>query len=227
MPPNERNRQAAGGSRWSATRPSLEYQHAFDLCAVEVHRTEGPVALFASSPFYTREMLHRLRGCNVTLVPLGDWDAAGIDLAVPAQDVQAGAVVWAGPEHGNGEQMLERIDRALLPGGRLCIVASGWLARFLPEWQRDADRPGQRPAGLRRIAGWLRRSGLVVESVRGFHGLESTLWGYASRLASAIGRPDLADRCHFQMRATYAVSGWQARWTPVQVVVAHKGSGHD
>ena len=38
-------------------RPSLEYQHAFDQCAVDCHRVGGPVAVIASSAFYARELL--------------------------------------------------------------------------------------------------------------------------------------------------------------------------
>lgn len=227
MPPNEYNRPTAGASGWSATRPSLEYQHAFDFCAVQAHRAQGPVALLASSPFYARELLPRLRGCDVALVPLGDWDAETAGLAVSAGDVQAAAIVWAGPERGDDDAVLERIERALLSEGCLCIVAAGWLARILPEWQRETDRPGHRPAGLRRIAGRLKSRGFVVESDRGFHGPESILWGYASRLMRALGRADLADRCHFRMRARYAVGGGQARWAPVQVIVMRKGSSDD
>ena len=41
-------------------RPSLEYQHAFDLCASEIQRRGGPCVLRSSSPFYARELLKRI-----------------------------------------------------------------------------------------------------------------------------------------------------------------------
>lgn len=231
QPPTERQSHAQASAAdsmcWSATRPSLEYQHAFDFCAVEAHRTEGHVALLASSPFYAREMLRRLRGSEASLIPVGGWDASAAGAAVADPSVQAKAAVWAGPEQQDGEQVLEQVDQVLVPEGCLYIVTSGWLARFLPEWQRDADRPGERPASPQHTAGWLRRGGFVVESAQGFHGPESTLWGYTSRLMAALGRGDLADRCYFQMRARYVVSGWQARLAPVVVLVARKRLGHD
>lgn len=215
-------------------RPSLEYQHAFDLCAVEVQRAGGPVQVIAGSPFYARELLKRFDSRTSVLFPawnpnlsteeladsLGEeavW--AGLQSGLSAR-AQAGAVVWAEPEMQDAERFAGEISRALQPGARLCVVASGWLARYLPERQRLVDRPAGHPAGLRRTRYWLRRAGLTIEAAYGFHGPMSMLLGYASGLAGRLRRPDLADRCHFGMRAHFSVSGWQAFWAPVGVLVA-------
>ena len=66
---DHQSRRRAG---WWWERPSLEYQHAFDLCAVEVCRDGGEVAVFASSPFYARELLKRFAGKRVRLVSVGN-----------------------------------------------------------------------------------------------------------------------------------------------------------
>lgn len=217
-------------------RPSLEYQHAFDLCAVEVHRIDRPVAVFASSPFYARELLKRLGTCETALVPIGGWSSSptsiGELLGPEVEDanvqtlerlnIQTKTVMWAEPEREGGEQVLKRINQMLFPGGHLYTIASGWLARFLPEWQHHDDRPGERPAGLWQTTKWLRQGGFTVEAMCGFHGPKSIIWGYAFRLMERLGRSDLADRCLFKMRAVYVVSGRQAMWTPVSVILTRK-----
>lgn len=44
-------------------RPSLEYQHVFDICAAQVQHCGAPAALRASSSFYARELLKRMMPC--------------------------------------------------------------------------------------------------------------------------------------------------------------------
>ncbi|MGC8786378.1 MAG: hypothetical protein ACP5Q1_03015 [Anaerolineae bacterium] len=217
--------------------PSLEYQYAFDLCAVEAQHTGGQVALFASSPFYARELLKRLAGCEITLVAIGEWSRwahdlqawlgaeiapSAFSLAPPYHRTRVHCAVWAEPERTSGAQALRDMGEMLLPGGKLCVIASGWLARFLPEWQRNKSRPSTHPAGLRQAIAWLRHSGFAVKACDGFHGPQSILWGYASRWMERLGRGDSADRCLFQMRATYAVRGWQALLAPVGLTCARR-----
>jgi hypothetical protein len=217
-------------------RPSLEYQHAFDLCAVEAHRIDRPVAVFASSPFYARELLKRLGGCEAWLVPTGSWSSSSTNIdellspevkdanvqTLERLDVQTKTVMWAEPEQESSEQVLKHIHQMLLPSGHLYVIASGWLARFLPEWRGHDDPPGEHPVGLRRTTRWLQQSGYRIEAMYGFHGPMSILWGYAFRLMERLGRGDLADRCLFKMRAGYVVNHWQAMWTPVSVIFARK-----
>jgi hypothetical protein len=227
-------------------RPSLEYHHAFDLCAVELHRVGGPLAVFAGSPFYARELLKRLPACGGMLFALGGWASPAADLvsllgpelaatpfrlAAGADDLtRVPAAVWAEPESEGGEQVLAQIQEILLPAGHLYVVSSGWLARYLPEWQRPGDQPAVRPAGWRPLARWLRRGGFVVRALYGFHPPASVMWGYAFRLQHLLGRPELADRCHLRMRAVYVACGHRALGqavaaaTPVRVVVASRGA---
>jgi len=219
---------------WWVERPSLEYQHAFDLCAVEVHRVQGPVAVFASRPFFAREVLKRLTGCEAALVPIGSWGSSREDvggLLGPEADapvvrmaecarLQVRSVVWVEPQQQGGERALDHIRRILPPDGKVCVIVSGWLARFLPEWRQVERRLAEPPAGLWWTFQRLRQAGLRVETLHGFHGLSSILWSYAWRGLARLGRDDWADRCHFQMRAQYAVSGLQAFTTPVGVGIA-------
>jgi len=230
--------QSAFCDGWSITRPGLEYQYACDLCAVQVHRTGGPVAPFASGPFYARALLKRLEGSQIVFCPVGkwgdesrdDWGALSpevtwerIELIEPASKVVPLSVsdaIWAEPERGDGRATLETIRQKLHPTGRLWVITSGGLSRFLPEWRRAEDRPARDPAGRRQTLRWLRQSGFRVQSQYGFHGPVSIFWGYASRLMECLGRGDLADRCLFRMRAGYSVSGGQTLWVPVGVSLA-------
>jgi hypothetical protein len=221
---------------WWVERPSLEYQHAFDVCAVEVRRRGGEVAVFANSTFYARELLKRLQGMQVRLFPVGNWSSHG-------QGVQSGfgpqmdssgspargtsrpwlrSVVWAEPEWEKGQRELAWLGRMFLPGGNLYVISSSWLSRFLPEWTRRDDRPAQRRAGFLHTKAWLRRAGFVLEGLYGFHGPESILWGYTSRWMARLGRGDWADRCHSRMRAGYVVSGWQSLLAPVVLAEAKR-----
>jgi hypothetical protein len=234
-------------------RPGLEYQHAFDVCAVEAHRRGGPVVLSASSPFYARELVKRIEALQPAglVIPgryggrealearLGPEVQVGTTRTVQARGATlwaepegasplgrsgtlATTAVWAEPEGGDAERVLAAIERVLAPGGRLCAVTTGWLRRALPEWQREKDRPAERPVGLGRTVRWLRRAGFAVEATYGFHGPASMVWGFASRLPAAVGREELVDRCLAAMRKTYVVGGWHARWAPVSVVLARR-----
>lgn len=227
------NLQAVEQSRPVYTRSSsLEYQYAFDLCAARAYAAAGSVALVASSAFYSAEIGRRMTGC--TLVPTSP--AAGpVDglaslngdriqsIPLAGWNREAGTVVWAEPEPEGSDAVLGAIGRNLSAGGSLYAVSSSGLARALPEWKQDAAPGGRRPLGPRRTLALLRAATFVIEEMYGFHGPASVAWSYLSRAAAGIGRADLADRCHFQMRATYVVSGWLSLLAPVCVIVAHCG----
>ncbi len=222
---------------WWVERPSLEYQHAFDLVALEVHREGGDVAVFASSSFYARELLKRLQGIQVRFFPVGDggsqardlhgWSgpaaASSGSLRLESKQSFLRAAVWAEPEWERAQEVLAWLGQILLPGNKLYVIASSWLSRFLPEWTRPDDHPAQHRTGFLRTSAWLRRAGFVFERLYGFHGPQSVLWGYASRWMALLGRGDWADRCHFQMRDGYVVSGWQSLLTPVVLSVVRRG----
>lgn len=235
--PQQIDHQSRHRAGWWVERPSLEYQHAFDLCSVEICREVGEVAVFASSPFHARELLKRFQGKRVRLFPVGNWSSQARDSegmsgpevvfsgssTLETNQSWLGAVVWAEPEWEGGQELLPWIGEVLLPGSNLYVIASSWLSRFLPEWAQLDDRPAQRRAGILHTWAWLRRAGFVCERLYGFHGPLSALWGYASRWMAQLGRGDWADRCHFQMRAGYIVRGWQSLLAPVVVVVAKRG----
>ncbi len=225
----------------SVTRPSLAYQHAFDLCASAVHATSLAPVVLASGEFYTREFVRRLSMCQTRLVPVA-WQVSFDDLTrllegevempelvdLSVWNGQTRAIIWAEPDLHFPVAVLGKIRRLLLPGGRLYVVVSGGLAGALPEWQ-EADRqrpvegrPAPNPAGLLWTLKHLRRSGFTIESVYGFHSPRSIFWSLAQRIFSFWGRDDVADRCHFRMRADYVVQGVAALWTPVAVVWAKK-----
>ncbi|MBN1137159.1 MAG: hypothetical protein JXM73_11270 [Anaerolineae bacterium] len=228
---------------WAVQRPGLEYQHAFDLCAMGLHRAQGPVAVVASRPFYARELLKRTTDLDRQLILASESDLsnAAIEEGLGPEvdrthlriergldphtglDPDMGAAVWAEPIRANARVTLQAIRQALIPGGPLYILVSGWLARFLPEWKAGETRTGGIPLGwdsLRRA----RQAGFAIEKQYGFHPPTSVAWGYMSRMMDRLGRGDLADRCLFKMRACYVVAGWRASWTPLRLIVTRKES---
>jgi hypothetical protein len=102
--------------------------------------------------------------------------------------------------------------------GSAVVFASGLMSRL----QRNGDRPADTSIQLRQVARWLRQAGFVLQDLYGFHGPASAMWGQALRVLERCGRSDLADRCRFRMRGEYVVTGWQAEWSPLGVLVARK-----
>jgi hypothetical protein len=217
--------------------PGLEYQHAFDMCAVGACQTRHSLAVVVSSPFYARDILRRLPVAQfqqVQMVLTGNARAlAGSDTLlqagarassrvriVPHLDSPVARVVWAEPEQRESEHISHALRSRLLPDGSLYIISSGALVRFLPEWHAAGPRPAQQPSGMVRTLRLLRRNHLAIRAVYGFHGPVSIGWGYSGRLLNRLRRSDLADRCQVAMRAAYVVQGWQAFFAPVCVIVA-------
>ena len=87
-------------------RPSLEYQHACDLCASEVQRCGGPAILRASSPFYGRELLKRcdaLRPAQVVTEGMGEELQEILRRLGPEVDVvEAWSIDVSQPRPGGG-----------------------------------------------------------------------------------------------------------------------------
>jgi hypothetical protein len=217
-------------------RLSLEYQYAFDFCAVALQRVVGPIAVLASHPFYARELGGRLDGAQVRLFAVPNWrrQPENVRAWLGEQSVGAGvglnrlsassiaAVVWAEPEREGGPELLARIGQLIAPGGRLYVVTSSPMRRFLPRWLPRGWRPAQHPAGHRATLHWLQRAGWCLERRYGFHGPRSVLWGLAARVAAAWERRDWVDRCRAAMRVHYVVRGTQAAIAPVAVLVVRR-----
>ncbi|MHB0869408.1 MAG: hypothetical protein ACYC66_00665 [Chloroflexota bacterium] len=179
---------------------SLDYQHAFDLCAAESYRRPGPIAIWAGSGFCAREMRDRLPADRVVLVEVGPgWSGEEMNPRAIFH-----AAVWACPERDSGARVARAIAPSLAPGGVLTVVVSTALARLLPEWRTPDDTPGRTTPRATRAVDWLRSSGLEVRDLRTFHGPASVLWARAGGLLERLGRPDLGDRLHFKMRRGYA-----------------------
>ncbi|MFW5708919.1 MAG: hypothetical protein ACOCX5_01735 [Chloroflexota bacterium] len=187
--------------------PSLEYQHAFDLCAAHCARQRNgdhtPILIVASNPFYAREAVSRLR--HVALAGEG-WqpDDDFEDVTITTLDTAQGpysAVIWAEPLADSAAATLTRLHSLLAEDGSLAIVSSGMLARFLPETHSTSQIP-LRQAGVRKL---LSSAAIPVRQTVGFHGLTSIAWSYGFRMMTRLNRLDLADRCLVKMRTVYAV----------------------
>jgi hypothetical protein len=153
----------------SLRRPSLEYRHAFDLCAEAAHKHSLAPVLIATSPFYVYELTKRLSDCQTKLIlartgaaeegspyeegetmeeNLRYWVESETDLplcmaelsTLETLDVKTRAVVWAEPEPQYHARILKVIRRMLLPGGELYVISSNGLAGILPEWQQVGSK---------------------------------------------------------------------------------------
>ncbi len=222
---------------WSLKRPSLEYRHAFDICAVGAHRSNGRVLIFASSLLYTQEILKRLADCQTALVArrynsilFGDARAnlgpeispsvSSLLLENTSGPVQT--IVWAEPELPDGVATAKNIEKLLLPGGQLFVISSGWLARLLPEWRHSIDAPARHPTGFLRMANWVQHAGLKITATYGMRDVKSFLMGVLAGQLHKLKRKDLAYRLYLRIRETLVVSGPAARWSPVVVLIACK-----
>jgi hypothetical protein len=200
-------------------RPNLEFQHAFDLCAVEARRAGGPIMLFADSAFSTQQLLKRLPDDTYS-VPVERRRTAASSEYRPANSAPT-TVVLTMPTQTDCAPTIEQIHQLLRPGDRVVVVAANWPARFLPELPRHSD-PANQPASSHEVVSRLREGGYTVQAMYGFHGPSSIVWGYAAHLFERLGRAEIADRLHFRMRAAYACEGRQAHFAPISVVVAKR-----
>jgi hypothetical protein len=216
-------------------RPSLEFRYTFDYCAMHAYQRRAASALLVSSPLYAYEMLHRLYNFNATLIPTADWWATkdesflsslGMDTppiqSLEGQTDMVKTVIWAAPQADDVESILASIHKILDPDGKLYIIAGGTLSRFLEGVLHFDDQAVGLPVNYRQLIQSLKHHQYHIETIQGFHGLISIIWSYAFRLMNALGKPHLADRCFYRMRATYAVDGWQKALTTLNVIVANK-----
>jgi hypothetical protein len=193
--------------------PSLAWRYAFDHCAVELARDAGPVALFASTPFYARELVRRISSAVVPCPTCEPGSASAEFLAAAGPELRPehvgladasdsgmhrrlGAIVWAEPENGTWQGVADQVAWLAAPGATLCIL--GRTARLHSLVRRR-----------------LQSLGFRLENCYGFQGPLSLALGMASRLPAQFGRDDLVDRCYAAMRQRLVVRGPQARWSSV------------
>lgn len=133
------------------------------------------------------------------------------------------AGLWIEPEAATLEADSATFARALGPGAPLIVIASQPLARTLPErrgW-RGAGL-GLRPGGIGRLCAVLRAAGFGPIAHHGIHSAAAIGLNALGAQMARRGRPDRADQLHFAARLRYRSSGWQAQFSTVALLVAHK-----
>lgn len=176
-------------------RPGLAYQHAFDWLAVQLHSANGRAACIASLPLQRAELAQRGLAQHV----LPDWPAGDTDrFSVLA------AVEPATAELPRLAQMLP----ALPPSGRVFLIVTGPLSRFLAEHRERAAAPDF--AGERAVTAVLGHGGWQVVERVGLHGAAAVAWHLAGTAAGRLGRADWQDRLHYGMRRSFARAGGAA-----------------
>lgn len=187
-------------------RPSLEYRHAFDFCAVKIHYLTDSPMIITSSTFYTLELSRRWSLQKTVLAHTGDRQVT----------------LWAEPEALNGHLMARQIYDSLVLGGHLFVVASGWLAHLLPEWRKSKQKPANQPAGIVRSQTWLREAGFEILNTYGIRTPTNFILGPIAHFYIEMGRKDLADRCYIRIRNGLVISGWKSPWSSVGIILAQK-----
>lgn len=199
---------------------------------MELANCASPVLVCASHPFYLREIVRRLCG-QITLWPVGDWHLDGYDLQRtldlcqdPGRSIALhhpdskplpvySAIILAMPETVDWNKILAG-HLPMAEGSRLVVIGrTARLERFTPDLAQGPSQPVSLVAAQQTLvsAGWR------VEKTYGFHGPLSLALGVASRLPAILGRDDLVDRLLAAMRAHYVVRGWQARCSPLWLLV--------
>ena len=197
----------------SLNRPSIEYHLLFDLCAVEVQRHGLPCLLRVPNGFFAYELVRRLVGRDVTDL-LNRTDPAWIVVDTPqsfslSQQQPAGqfqTIVWAEPLAQESAVLATTLRTALAANGGLCVLFSRRMAALLPESKGGAIPMAR--AGTAVYAA-LRKANFRTHSQQSFHGPLSLIWWQASIWFGRLGRPALADRCWYAMRAAFSAEGWQ------------------
>jgi hypothetical protein len=211
--------------------PDLVYQAVFDLAIVEagINDTDQPVWVFASSPFYGRELLRRLEG-EIIFCPAGDWRLAEgalqqyfgpeiswdliqqNSLPVSPQSAQAGTLFWAVPAANTWPVLLDEITLASAPGRKLIMVGKNKkLRRFLSQNPDGIGRETREDVvSLPTVRKTCIDRGWQVENILGVQGPLSLSFGTTGRFSSSLGREDLVDRAYAAMRENLIVSKQQA-----------------
>jgi hypothetical protein len=212
--------------------PSLEFRRALNLAVNLLNQSNGPALAVVSSPFYAVELLRRcLRPLDLAGAGQFDpptWISIAQDWAwsslAPASLSNMGgysAMLWAEPDGGAAADVASTLCQSALPGAHLAVVVSSGLRRFLPAWQAK-PYPANDPLSPGAVERVLRSAGWVLENRTGFHSPRAVLWSLAHRLLQPIGRPDLADRCLFNMRAVYDEKGWLWWAAPLALITARR-----
>ena len=213
---------AATNDGWPSARPSLAYQWALDVGAVEVLRDGASPMLVGSHPRLGPEAARRL---GVAWSASMDGSAASISATCAEVPGVRGValngphnVLWLEPTRPDWFASLRRIKHALDGSGRLLIVTSSrWLVRGYPEWRESASTD--------LVGGWcvarrLRAEGWRVEWSIGLRGPRALGFAAASRLANFTHSNALADRLAVRMRQSFVERGLVAPFCTVALIAA-------
>jgi len=184
--------------------PSLVIEHVCDLGAQTLYPLHARgLGIVASSADYARQFLSRFDGA-AAVFPSRTWYDAGKQPYFPAECIQAphdapqvAGMIWAEPTPDTAAVWMRRIDGLLSPDGVLCVVVAGRLAARVPE------RGGTRAFGWRKTIQLLSEHQFEIQTAFTFHGLSSYTFALLNALWARAGRPDLADRAEFRMRAAF------------------------
>jgi hypothetical protein len=142
--------------------------------------------------------------------------------ATTGNDIPGGAL-WVEPQRSDWFADLAALSRTLTSNATLAVIASQPLARMLPERRAWAGAPiGMRPGGISALRRALRRAGFQLSVQYGLHVPLAIGTSLLGQIAQRLGRPDIGDRLHFAARARYCVTGAQAAFGTVALLVAKK-----
>lgn len=225
----------------SLVRPDLEHHCALDFCASRLAREEQPAVVLASNALLAHEILKRFAYREVAVVARGDWDEHVLQSsllhrntsATPFRVFKLGTlqlvsphIIWTEPVNQDTVQTVLEVRKHLAPGGQLYVMTTGRLARFQTSTKSNPHSTVG-AAGLTKTLKLLRQANFDITEIVGFHSTRSIFWGFAAQLAARFGRADLADRWIVRMRESFVLSGWVARFTTVNVIVATANGGAD
>ena len=219
--------------------PSLPYHLAFDICALEAHRSGHQVSVLASSAFYAREVIKRLQGTNY-LHPLGNWDpmdersgkTMGPEINWDFETICAGVefseksplVIWAEPDHRHLEQFHTLLTGNIDWISRVFVITANRSRFLLPEWKNPPDHSSLKPLGVTKTRNLLEDWGFRITGVSRIQGLVSVLYGYFAHYAMIAGRYDLADRFLARARSTLLNQKQVTSFSSLSVIHARKNN---
>jgi hypothetical protein len=195
-------------------RTGLEYQYAFDACAMIGQGASKRTLLIATSQWHSAEILRRLYHRHVELCSSNQVQ----QLAAHTHG-QFGQIIWAEPERSNIDGVLGAAQTLLAPGGNLLIIVGGRFARWLPERRSTI---GALLADGQHLINRLPAHGWRAVQARGYHTPVSVAFTYCGQLLERAGRPELADRLALAARQTYSAQGQHALLTALCLVQVYR-----
>jgi hypothetical protein len=196
------------------SRPNLDYQYVFDLCAIHTY-SNGPVAVIANCDFYAYEMSRRLPDAVIYRTGRG---ISALEKPEPLSMLAPRNIVWVEPDVADADKWIEQIYAALPDDGILACVLSGRLAHRLFEW-RSGIIEGN-PVNWRRMQTLLHP--FTIRQRYTFHGPVSIVCGVISNFMERRGHLDLADQWLYRMRAAFASQVWEHPLSTMNVIVVQR-----